>query len=98
MAGLRPKNPKFLSHRQRCPIAEARDVFHKRAPKRSEAIIRIVEAFRYLKGSCKGRHHLGARALRQKKCRAKRRIQLHVATCVSAVGGSREGPARATRA
>ena len=65
-------------------------MLHKRAPKRLETIIRIVKAVRYLKGACKGRYHLGARAFRQKQRGAKRRVQLHIATWVSALGGPRK--------
>ena len=47
---------------------------------------RVVEDFRYFEGGCPGGYHLGARALRQKERRAKRRMQLHIETCVSALG------------
>ncbi len=46
---------KSFGRRQRRPIAAAREAALKQAPNRSQATIRIVEAFRDLKGACPGR-------------------------------------------
>jgi uncharacterized membrane protein YfcA len=49
-----------FGHRQSLPIALARDAVGKQAPKRSQAVIGIVEDFRDLKRACPaGRLHAG---------------------------------------
>jgi hypothetical protein len=54
IGGFRRIGAKFFGYRQRRPIAAARHAVDEQAPKRSQAVIRIVEAFRDLKGACKG--------------------------------------------
>ena len=52
---FRRTGAKSFGHRQCRPIATARDAVDKQAPKRSQAIVHIVEAFRDLKDACPGR-------------------------------------------